>query len=197
MRLLYFIRHGETDWNAEGRLQGQRDIPLNAHGREQAARNGRALAGHFAEAGLDPAGFDFVASPLSRAAMTMRIVRGEMGLDPEAFRFDPRLMEITFGDWEGVTLGELATVDKAAADARAADKWNYVPPRGESYSMLSERIGRWLDTVDRPMVAVSHGGVNRVLRGLLAGNIPTREVPILDVPQDRILVVRGDDFEWL
>ncbi len=196
MRLIYFIRHGETDWNAERRLQGQRDIPLNLKGEAQAARNGRVLAGHFRELGLDPAAFDFVSSPLGRARRTMEIVRREMALDP-AFRTDPELMEITFGAWEGSTLEELAARNRVAAEARAADKWNYVPPGGESYSMLSDRIAGWLAGVSVPTVAVSHGGVNRVLRGLVAGDIATREIPILDVPQDRILVVRDDAFEWL
>ena len=196
MRLIYFIRHGETDWNAERRLQGQRDIPLNPKGEAQAARNGRILAAHFRELGLDPAAFDFVSSPLGRARRTMEIMRREMALDPD-FRTDPELMEITFGEWEGFTLEELAARNRVAAEARAADKWHYVPPRGESYSMLSGRIARWLARVDSPTVAVSHGGVSRVLRGLLDGGIPTREIPILDVPQDRILIVRDDAFEWL
>ena len=193
---IFFIRHGQTDWNVERRLQGQRDTPLNEIGRGQARRNGRMLAAHFAAAGTDPDSFDFVASPLLRAATTMELVRAEMGLDPAAYRTDPRLMEITFGAWEGYTLDELAVEYGMAAAAREADKWNYVPPGGESYSMLTDRIRGWLDGVDRPTVAVSHGGVNRAFRGLLE-DMPAHEIPSLDVPHDRILKVAGGTLEWI
>ena len=76
---LYFIRHGETDWNAVQRYQGQTDIPLNDKGRAQAARNGRTLISRLGPAA---ATLDYVASPLSRASETMAIVRREMGLAP-------------------------------------------------------------------------------------------------------------------
>ncbi|MGH6644424.1 MAG: histidine phosphatase family protein, partial [Bradyrhizobium sp.] len=99
MPTIVFIRHGETDWNAEGRFQGQQDIPLNTRGRGQARRNGLILKERMPEA----AAFDFVASPLERTRQTMEIVRAAMGLDPAAYRIDPILKEITFGEWEGHT----------------------------------------------------------------------------------------------
>ncbi|MEM8665125.1 MAG: histidine phosphatase family protein, partial [Pseudomonadota bacterium] len=97
VRLIH-IRHGETDWNVEGRLQGQLDIPLNDTGRGQARRNGDALAAYLAAERLqDP---DFIASPLSRSVETMAIVRDALGEDAP-FRTDERLREISFGDWSG------------------------------------------------------------------------------------------------
>src|SRR5438270_5545218 len=104
--VLIFIRHGETDWNVEGRLQGQRDIPLNDNGRAQARRNGTAIKTAMPEA----AGFDFLASPLSRSRETMEIVRAAMGLPPRHYATDDRLKELTFGDWEGLTDADLQTV---------------------------------------------------------------------------------------
>ncbi|MEO1066982.1 MAG: histidine phosphatase family protein, partial [Pseudomonadota bacterium] len=86
--LIYFIRHGQTDWNAEARFQGQQDIPLNDLGRDQARRNGTTLRDL-----IDPADFDFVASPLSRTRDTMEIVRRAMGLDPMTYAMDERLRE--------------------------------------------------------------------------------------------------------
>src|SRR5580704_5855964 len=79
-RKLYFVRHGETDWNAERRLQGQRDIPLNALGRKQAARCGGLLRDLLAVSGAAPQQFAFTASPLSRARETMEILRTELGI---------------------------------------------------------------------------------------------------------------------
>lgn len=188
---LIFVRHGETDWNAEHRLQGQQDVPINPRGRLQARRNGEVLGQALPEA----RGFDFVASPLIRARDTMEILREGMGLPSSGYRIDDGLREITFGEWEGFTLAELGERDADAVAAREADKWGYQPPRGESYAMLSERIGRWLGSVDRDTVAVSHGAVGRVVRGLLE-DIPTEEIPILDAPQDQVLVVRGGSLQW-
>lgn len=192
MPTLVFIRHGETDWNAEGRFQGQQDIPLNARGRGQARRNGRVLAENLPQA----AGYDFVASPLKRTRETMEILRGAMGLEPAEYRLEPILKEITFGDWEGFTGAELKANWPDRVVAREADKWGFTPPAGESYAMLSERIARWLDTVDRPTVVVSHGGVCRVLQGLLLGLGPER-TPMLDIPQDRFMIWDGKDAIWV
>lgn len=95
--LIYVIRHGQTDWNAERRLQGQKNIPMNATGLEQARQNGIALAEILGDT-VDE--FDFVASPLQRTRETMEIMRTAMGLAPLAYRTDPRLVEISFGDWK-------------------------------------------------------------------------------------------------
>ena len=101
--LVYFVRHGETSWNADSRLQGQADTDINAKGRAQATRNGEALARLIP----DPAGFDFVASPLRRTRETMERVRAAMGLDPQSYRTDARLKEVHFGDWQGYTYAEM------------------------------------------------------------------------------------------
>ncbi|MGE0456870.1 MAG: histidine phosphatase family protein [Bauldia sp.] len=188
---LVFVRHGETDWNVEARLQGQQDIPLNDRGRLQAARNGEVLLQRIP----DVAGYDFVASPLGRAEETMRIMRGRMGLDPAGYRIDRDLIEITFGDWEGFTLAELAASGSPESERRQADKWAYVPPRGESYAMLEERVRRWLGALTVDTVAVSHGAVGRVLQGILFGLGPDA-VPHLPSPQDQFLVWRDGRGEW-
>lgn len=192
--LLIFIRHGQTDWNAEGRLQGQKDIPLNSLGQAQAKRNGQCLKRFLEGEGIDPAELDFVASPLGRTRMTMELARQEMGLPPEDYRLDASLRELTFGSWEGSTLKELAEEQPDLVASRAADKWAFLPPEGESYAMLTERIGGWLATVRRPSVVVAHGGVFRALRGLLE-RLDVHSVPLLDVPQDVVFVWRNGSFQ--
>jgi probable phosphoglycerate mutase len=98
---IYYIRHGETAWNAEGRLQGVQDIPLNELGRRQAAYAGGILADLFARDGRSEQSLAFVASPLGRARSTMELVRGSLKLPPGDYAIDERLREIAYGDWEG------------------------------------------------------------------------------------------------
>jgi broad specificity phosphatase PhoE len=190
---LYFIRHGETDWNKAQRYQGQTDIPLNDTGRAQAARNGRLLKEVL---GANHAAYDFVASPLLRTAETMQIARRAMALDDDAFRRDDRLKEQHFGHWEGVIWGDLKHVDPVGFEARKADTWNWTPRGGESYAMLVDRVRPWLETVTRDTVAVSHGNISRTVRGLLLG-LDHKAVPKLEVPQDKVLRLKDGKAEWL
>ena len=189
---LVFLRHGETAWNVELRLQGQRDIPLNDHGRAQAKRNGEAIIAAMPQV----ADYDFVASPLGRARETMEIARAAMGLDPTAYRLDDRLKELSFGAWEGFTIAELRVGNGALVAARERDKWGFVPPEGESYGLLLGRIEAWLATLDRPTFAVSHGGVGRVIRSELLGVDRARSVAD-DFPQDRLLVIEDGQGRWV
>ncbi len=190
---LYFVRHGETDWNLAKRYQGQRDIPLNDTGRAQAARNGRVLARTLA---ADAAIFDYVASPLGRARETMEIIRRELALTPDDYKTDDRLKEIHYGHWEGLLWDELSEVDPGGVAARAADTWNWQPDGGESLGAVSRRVESWLAEISRTSVVVAHGGVSRVLRGL-AMSLPTAEILSLPVPQDQILVVEAGSLRWL
>jgi probable phosphoglycerate mutase len=179
---IVLIRHGETAWNREARLQGQQDIPLNALGRRQAERNGRAIAGILASRD-----WRLVASPLDRAVETMQIVLAAAGTAGRSFATDPVLKEASYGRWEGFTLPEVAVRDPEGARQRERDKWGFVPPAGESYAMLAERISAWLATLDAPTLAVAHGGVLRVLSYLLAG-LPAHDAPHLATPQDRVVL---------
>ncbi len=188
------IRHGQTDWNAEGRLQGQKDIPLNDTGRQQAAGNGVALK---AILGDTVENFDFVASPLGRTRETMEIARRAMGLDPLAYRTDDRLVEISFGDWEGYTLAELTATVPERVEERALSKWNFIPPgdSAESYEILCWRIGSWLGDVERPTVCVSHGGVCRSAFRL--HGMDEEEAANTPVYQDRLLKIDDSGMRWL
>ncbi len=170
--VLYYIRHGQTDWNVEFRLQGQHDIPLNAVGRTQARRCGEILRKLFARDDRDPAAFDYVASPLARARLTMELMRAELGLDPSLYRTDARLMEMSFGRWEGFTYAELKAHDETALAAREHDKWNFALPGGESYQQLRQRVGCWYDAIDRDIVVSAHGGVARALIAHLGVALP-------------------------
>ncbi len=192
--LVYFVRHGQTDWNAEGRLQGQADTDINQQGREQADRNGHVLARLIGR----PEEFDFVASPMRRTRETMERVRLAMGLDPFAFHTDSRLIEVHFGTWQGVTFVELEAREPGSTKARRRDKWNFRPPGplGESYEMLKARVTPWLESLERPTVCVTHGGIIRVVFRTVGG-MPEREAAALNVPQDRVLRLQDGKLEWI
>lgn len=193
---LIHIRHGQTDWNAEGRLQGQTDIPMNDIGRGQAERHGRVLADRLSALRIDPESLSYVSSPLGRSAQTMALVREGLRL-PGVAPTDERLKEVDFGQWSGWTYEELrAGGQKSLVDRRKADKWSFRPPGGETYAELADRVGAWLETVKQDTVAVTHGGVLRVLFGHLCGT-PWHEVPGLPAPQDKFIVFKDGTAEYV
>ncbi|MEC9368072.1 MAG: histidine phosphatase family protein [Pseudomonadota bacterium] len=189
MPVIYLIRHGQTDWNATERLQGQADTPLNDKGRAQAKRNGAVLRGLLG----NPSAFDYVSSPLLRTRHTMEIVRGQLGLPPDGYKTDPRVMEINFGRWQGSTWDELRAQDAAVMEARFADPWNTVAPGegGESFAMVQARALQWFDGVSRDSIVVTHGGIHRVICAKLQ-NLPGNEAAQMKVRQDRILVIDAE-----
>ncbi|WP_214473567.1 histidine phosphatase family protein [Mesorhizobium sp. dw_380] len=192
--LVYLVRHGQTAWNAEFRLQGQADTDLNVLGREQATGNGHRLA----ELVGDPQHFDFVASPMRRTRETMERIRAAMKLDPLAYRTDARLVEVNFGDWQGFTFAELETRYPGASRTRALDKWNFQPPGegAESYQMLLERVKPWFDALEHSTICVTHGGVMRTLFRFVL-DMAEDEAANLEIPHDRLLKLEGSGLEWL
>lgn len=189
---LYIVRHGETDWNRDRRYQGQRDIPLNVVGRAQALRNGEALRQ------LLPgiADVDFVASPLGRARETMEIMRGALALAPEAYSIDERLRELSYGSWEGQLQADLPRLDPEGWSTRKLDPYRWRPSGGDSYADLMARTTDWLTGVTRDTLVAAHGGVMRTLQAHICGLDPER-VPVLEAPQDKILVLRDAAMQWL
>ena len=163
MPVIYYIRHGETDWNVEGRLQGGIDTPLNERGRAQAVHAGHVLAGLFARDGRTAASLAFVASPLQRARQTMDLVRAGLKLPPGGYALDDRLREIGYGHWEGSTLTQARVSHPELYASRERDKWSALPPGGESYASVQIRMRDWYDSLQADTVAVAHGGTARAL----------------------------------
>ena len=149
------VRHGETDWNAGARIQGQRDIELNAKGQWQASRAAQALADADQPVGA------IYSSDLARAHETARCIARALGL---AVRTDARLRERGFGDYEGKTFGELEQrFPEQTARWRARDP-RWAPPSGETLVTLHERILTGTNELARrhlgeQIVLVAHGGV--------------------------------------
>jgi broad specificity phosphatase PhoE len=189
--ILYYIRHGETDWNVAGRLQGRHDVPLNARGRAQATHCGQVLRDLLVQLGRDPAAVDFMSSPLGRARETMELARAAMGLAVDDYRVVPALSEISFGEWEGCTIAQLRNRDPQRIAAREHDKWHFIPPGGESYEMVAARMGAWYAELGRDAVVTAHGGTARGLMAWL-GIAKPAAAPLIDIAQGVVYVFEGD-----
>ena len=192
MPLIYFLRHGQTDYNASKRIQGTLEIPINEKGRGQARRNGSLLA----ELIQSKDRFDFVASPLLRARQTMEIARDTMGLPALGYRTDDRLKEISFGAWAGLTWPDIEARDPEAYARRQADRWNVAAPGGETYRDVYRAVVEWVESVTSDTVVVAHYGTARCIRGYFLKLAPA-EILDLDVPQDKVLMIEGDTLTWL
>jgi probable phosphoglycerate mutase len=166
----YIARHGETVFNAAGRLQGEAPhTPLTRAGFAQAEEMGRALR---AELGAKPA-LTLWASPTGRALQTLAVIAEHLELDWHAAHTDPRLVEIGMGDWGGRYYADLA--DEGAQVIDRAAGLLFPAPGGEVYPAIAARVGGWLaDTADDPgdRLVIMHGISSRVLRGVMTGAAP-------------------------
>ena len=179
--MIYLVRHGETVWNREGRIQGHLDSPLTPFGEEQARRVGIAL-GRLID-GADR--FAMVSSPLGRTRRTAAIISAALGRDAGAIATDQRLKEITWGAWDGLTLDEIEARDPGELKRRRRNHWHYLPPGGESYEMVAARARDWHDAVNlgARLIVVAHGAIGRVIRGHHAG-LSQAAALALEEPQD-------------
>src|SRR5438270_3178273 len=194
MPTIYYIRHGETSWNAEGRLQGAKDVPLNDLGRKQAAHAGNILADLFVRGGRDKSVLSFVSSPLGRARSTMELVRSELKLPPADYSVDDRLREIGYGEWEGSTLAEMQMADPDFFARRQAEKWTISPPGGESYVEVQARVQNWYDSLREDTVAVAHGGTARALMVALGIETPLTAAELV-IEQGAVYVFGEEGLE--
>lgn len=165
MKELYFVRHGQTEWNAIRRMQGQWNSDLNDLGREQADRNGQFLASLDIEY--------LVASPLDRTRQTAEIINRHLQLDIE---YDDRIMEWDCGDWSGEMWDEVADKWPEEFAAWQADQFNYRGPNCENYPDMIARTRPFLEELERHealrIAIVSHGMIGRVMVGTLLGMSP-------------------------
>jgi len=187
---LLVIRHGETDWNASGRLQGRQDIPLNARGRAQAEAVGHALRER-----LDVATFACLSSPLQRASDTLDLILARLPGTPRSLGRDARLMEKAFGDWEGLDMPTIAQRYPEQHAQRLAEPYTFRVPGGESYADAAERVRPLLEALEGPTLLVAHGALIRsllVTTGLASPEVATRMV----IHQGRWLELTAEGYEW-
>jgi len=177
------VRHGETEWNLEQRIQGRLDSPLTERGIAQANSIGRRIGAlpEMATAGI-------VASPLMRARRTAEIIcRHRPGA---TLRLDNRLREISLGSWDGLSRDEIGLRAPGIFEGDGRYEWYFRSPDGETYDAFADRIADWLgEAVETPaLIVVTHGIVSRVLRGLYAG-LPRNVALSLPNTQDRMFLL--------
>jgi broad specificity phosphatase PhoE len=168
MALFYFVRHGETEWNLEGRVCGRTDVLLSDAGRRQAWLLAQRLKSIPVEA--------LYSSPLRRALDTARIIGNATGNEPVV---DDRLAELNYGTWEGKMFEEIQKADPLAYQAWIADPGRTAPPEGESGEQLVERAAPFLADValrhERGnAVVVCHKTLSRLLACHILG-VPLSE----------------------
>lgn len=154
MPLLYVLRHGETAWNTQGRLQGWQDSALTPKGREHAAKQGEILADTLT-------GDEYwVTSPLGRAQHTAQIAGA-----PAQLAQDARLREIDMGAWTGWTSAQI-TAERP--DLEGFARYHAIP-KGETIEDVTARVAAFLADCAGPTVVVTHGITSRILRCLATG----------------------------
>ena len=151
MTHLYLIRHGQTDWNLEGRYQGQSDVPLNEKGIAQVQSLIEKLNGHSFAA--------IYSSDLMRARQTAEPIAKALGME---VNIDKRLREINQGEWEGVLVDDIKARYAGIWSQRTVNPASVRPPRGETVGEVAERVYAVLDYISRlipngQLLIVSHG----------------------------------------
>jgi probable phosphoglycerate mutase len=175
-RMIYLIRHGQTEWNQAKRLQGGKDSPLTDLGRHQARAVARSLEA------APPS--EVLTSPVSRAKTTASIIAGHLSIP---LAEDARLSEMRFGAAEGLTLTEIDERWPGFRDEREQDKWRMRWPEGECYDDVDQRLAPLVDDqitplLDhrdaRPLAIVGHETTNMILLGRLLQQEPSLVVRI-------------------
>ncbi|EIQ1510522.1 histidine phosphatase family protein [Vibrio parahaemolyticus] len=181
-RRIFVLRHGETEFNADKKLQGHCNSSLTSKGSEQARRVGTTLKQY-----VENCPFRVYSSTLGRALQTSQIVCEELNYSYEKLNKEPRLKEFSLGEWEQRTIPSL---EQEIPNLLSQNDWYLQAPNCETYESVRERLSCWLSDVthDEDIVVVSHGLTGIVLRGLLLGMDYT-QVWQQDLPQDAFFII--------
>jgi len=188
---IILIRHGQTEWNVEGRYQGQLNSNLTLLGQEQARESALKIKKNIKL--REP--FSFFSSPLGRARETTSIICNELGIDLNSVVFDENIKEINYGIFEGKTKVSCQTEHATAFNARESDKWFYqLEGGGESYETVSKRLYQWLESIknESVVVVVAHEMINRALRGICMNYSHDRT---LNLRQPNNMVLKLENYQ--
>ena len=163
--MLYLARHGQTELNWAGRLQGRMDSPLTERGQMQAHKVGEKLKSIIGDSRVT-----LCVSPLGRAQETASIIREHLIVSE--LKTDHRIAEISIGDWEGMTMEDIEFTHPGMLEGSGRFDWAYRAPGGESEEAFFSRLKDWLEEIEitrSVTVAVSHGWSGMGLRSAYTG----------------------------
>jgi broad specificity phosphatase PhoE len=191
---MFLVLHGQTEWNLAGRMQGHGDSPLTDEGRRQASVAATTLARHLPDASR----VQIISSPSGRTRATAAIIANALGTPASAIRYEPRIMEVHLGAWEGMTREDIEADWSALLEGTTYQDWFFRAPGGEDYLATANRIGDWLSAIDNhdSLIVVSHGVASRILRGLYVGH--SKEVALqLEIMRDAVFRLANGTIEKL
>jgi broad specificity phosphatase PhoE len=180
---MFVVLHGQTEWNRDGRLQGQRDSPLTELGKSQ-SRKAALTIGELT--GSDARALRPISSPLGRTLQTANILTSALSI-ALPIETDPRIAEMALGAWEGLTRDQIAARWPELAAGTTRNTSYFHAPGAETFEALGARVGDWLAAHrdHARLVVVTHGIASRVLRGLYCG-MSRDEMVDLDVARDAV-----------
>jgi broad specificity phosphatase PhoE len=184
---IIFVRHGETDWNSQGLIQGSVDTELNERGHAQS----KAVAELFAFRKSEWRDFQIITSPQRRAFQTAEYILS--ALDKTSAGLEPRVRELGFGIWEGKPFWELKA--SPVYPAHPEERYFWRPVGGESYEDGVARVNEWRTTLTRPTLVISHGAVGRCLMGAVTGLAPA-DIVNLKTPQGAYCRLENGQIDW-
>lgn len=191
--MMYLVRHGETEFNIQRRLQGRFDSPLTPKGVAQAQAIGRHL-----RTLVEPTeGWIIESSPLARTVRTAEIIKAEIGISSDVIT-DHRLREVSMGSWDGLCREEIEERWPGALGPSTRLNWVNSRPDGETLQAAMARLSDWLESVadERNRIVVSHGISGSLIRGIYA-NLPQQEMLRLPVPQDSFFELRNGSVQHI
>ena len=189
---IFLLRHGQTEWNLEGRFQGRLNSPLTKKGVQQAKENAQKLQKYIDN-------FDNIkifCSPLGRAKETAEIICDELGVDKSKIIFDNRVIEFNYGVFEGKKRDDILKTDEF--QKREANKWKYQIENGESYEIVQKRAKEFLESIkdEKRVIVIAHEMVNRTIRGVYC-NYTQKETLNLRQSNDMILLLKNREEKIL
>ena len=186
---LYFVRHGETEWNTLMRYQGGSDISLSEPGRQQAAQNAALLRHHLGEDFASSPEVTFAASPLKRAQETAQIIARECGYD-RSLETLPSFRELSMGRWEGLNSQQVKDEYPAERKARKCDRWGFKPVGGDSLAERHAAVRDAVEGLSSHSIIVAHAGILRIVLHVLGGE-PIQRAAAAEIDHTCILIWDG------
>lgn len=187
-RTIYLLRHGQTEFNQERRMQGHCDSPLTAQGIAQA----RAMGATLSEILSQPSEWQVVVSPLGRARQTAQLLMDELGLSSSHLHIEPRLIEVGFGEWE---MRQVEALFAQFPELVNQPDWYFQAPASEPFAAVVTRLEQWLSdpTLPQKIIVVAHGLLGRILRSIYADLSPAA-LWQQDMPQDAFFRLQGGEL---